>query len=107
MTEVIEKILNVLPSLRNALDLVETLIMLYLAKNVSGVKKAVKQTVFAETPVSTIKTNPASIKEQLATEFSAGLALYFSGKSEKDMTSEELASYKLVKQYIEEVKKDV
>lgn len=100
MNEYIEKLIALLPSLREALDLLETLLMIILAKKVSNVSRNTAPIV--ET-VSTSKTSKSK-KDTLATEFQEGLAVYFSGKSESAMTSEELAKYNLVKKYIEEVK---
>ena len=103
MNETLEKLLALLPYAREALDLIEVLVITYLGRKVSKVSKTVCTSTVLE-PVATVITNPKSVKKQVSEEFEKGLALYFSGKDESAMTEEEKSAYILVKKYLEEVK---
>ena len=102
MNETLEKILTLLPYAREAIDLIEILLLTHLGRKVSKVSKTVTSPN-TETG-ATVLTNPINIKKNLSEEFERGLALYFSGKDEILMTESEKMAYNLVKKYLEEVK---
>ena len=102
--EVLQKAQDVLQMFSEAISLLQTVVIAVLAGKVSkNAKNVAKVTELVEpADVQNVVTSPASVKKTISRSFANGLALYFSGKSEKELTAEELKDYNKVKQFIEQ-----
>lgn len=102
--EILEKAQSALAMCSEAISILQTIVIAVLAGKVSKNSKNVAQVSRLVEPadVQNVVTSPNGVKKNISKSFANGLALYFSGKSEKELTAEELKDYNKVKQFIEQ-----
>lgn len=102
--EILEKAQSALAMCSEAISILQTIVIAVLAGKVSRNSKNVAQvTRFVEpADVKNVVTSSNGAKKNISKSFANGLALYFSGKNESDMTEAEKLDYLKVKLFIEQ-----